>query len=266
MKLKGGNMNDDFFLLDIPDYIPTFENKKAYGYNNSKLKNELLRLLCEVSDGYCMYCYNSIKINGNFYADLEHGIEKSINADQLEECVPNISISCPKCNQKYKKVGEKKRVSFMKCQKFYVDHCKKNNCKKLCDSMIEFRKKYITNGNLLIRPFENYSLENHKLELQYDVLNAKYIPSRKNEYSETEKRIIEGHIELFQLNTSIRRNREVSLYCKDVIDYKNLLIGMRYNNFIVKLLQEKLQNLNNLNNAIEICKIIYFFNFIKMAT
>ena len=105
-----------------------------------------------------------------------------------------------------------------------------------------------------------------KLRLQYDLLNARYIPSQKLAYTEEEKKIIEGHINLFQLNRPQRRNREVPQYCKNVIDQGCLLIGVKYNNYMVELLQQKLRDLNSLEKAIEVCKIIYFMNFIKMAT
>lgn len=259
-------MDDDFFLIDIPAYLPVFEERIQYGYSDEKARRELLLFLCDVSDGYCMYCYNSVKINGNIYADLEHGIEKSIDKDIFEDCIPNISISCSKCNQKYKRMGEKKRISFMKDQNLKLEGCKKGSCKQPCDKMVEIRKKYIYNGKILIPPFGNSIYEQQKLELQYDLLNAKYIPSRKWEYTPDEQNIIENHINKFKLNSSVRRNREVALYCKNVIDQRSLLIGVRYNNYVVELLRKKLSGLNDLEKAIEVCKIVYFLNFIKLAT
>ena len=259
-------MSNDFFLVDIPEFIPEYDEKRQYGYSDTQLKKQLIQLLCNTSEGYCMYCYNSVKINGNIYADLEHGIEKSIDNEIFEDCIPNISISCSKCNQKYKRLGEKKRISYMKEQKKEIIGCQNIDCKQLCDQMGELRKKYVDNGKILIYPFGNCIIDKNKLEIQYDLLNAKYIPSEKYDYTKHEREVIENHIKLFRLNSPERRNREVPLYCKNVINQKSLLLDIRYNNYIVDLFRKKLEKLNSISKAVEICKIVYFMNFIKMAT
>ena len=132
--------------------------------------------------------------------------------------------------------------------------------------MVELRKKYVDNGKILIYPFGNCIIDKNKLEIQYDLLNAKYIPSEKYDYTKHEREVIENHIKLFRLNSSERRNREVPLYCKNVINQKSLLLDIRYNNYIVDLFRKKLEKLNSISKAVEICKIVYFMNFIKMAT
>lgn len=190
-------MSNDFFLVDIPEFIPEYDEKRQYGYSDTQLKKQLIQLLCNTSEGYCMYCYNSVKINGNIYADLEHGIEKSIDNEIFEDCIPNISISCSKCNQKYKRLGEKKRISYMKEQKKEIIGCRNIDCKQLCDQMVELRKKYVDNGKILIYPFGNCIIDKNKLEIQYDLLNAKYIPSEKYDYTKHEREVIENHIKLF---------------------------------------------------------------------
>ncbi len=60
-----------------------------------------------------MYCYTRVRVDEKLYANLEHAIEKS-NSDKLIECVPNIGLSCPVCNQTFKRIGEKylKTISF----------------------------------------------------------------------------------------------------------------------------------------------------------
>lgn len=213
-----------------------------------------------------MCFFELYKGNGNIYADLEHGIEKSIDNEIFEDCIPNISISCSKCNQKYKRLGEKKRISYMKEQKKEIIGCRNIDCKQLCDQMVELRKKYVDNGKILIYPFGNCIIDKNKLEIQYDLLNAKYIPSEKYDYTKHEREVIENHIKLFRLNSPERRNREVPLYCKNVINQKSLLLDIRYNNYIVDLFRKKLEKLNSISKAVEICKIVYFMNFIKMAT
>lgn len=96
--------------------------------------------------------------------------------------------------------------------------------------------------------------------------NLQYIPSEKYDYTKHEREVIENHIKLFRLNSPERRNREVPLYCKNVINQKSLLLDIRYNNYIVDLFRKKLEKLNSISKAVEICKIVYFMNFIKMAT
>lgn len=258
-------MEDDFFLIDIPEFLPQYKINKTYGYCNEYKRKELQQLLCQVSKGYCMYCYNLVKINGHIYGDLEHGIEKSIEEDKLKECIPNIGIACSKCNQKYKRYGEKKRILFIKKEQLFFKDCKEN-CTTFCNEMLEIRKKYIKNGKILVQPHYNYIYEKKNLRIQYDLLNAKYIPSKKVIYDSEEIEVIEGHINLFQLNNPERRNREVALYCKNVFDNRNLLTEIHYNNYIVDLLREKLERVNNIDLALEICKIIYFANFIKRVT
>ena len=154
----------------------------------------------------------------------------------------------------------------MKKQKINIMNCQGNKCKKLCEKMKKIRKQYSGTGGILVPPFDNFGINENKMEIQYDLLNARYIPSEKYNYTEEERKIIENHIKLFHLNSSERRNREVALYCKNVIDQESLLTGIRYNNYIVDLFREKLEKLDNISKAIEICKIIYFMNFIKMAT
>ena len=101
-------MTEESFLLDIPDFIPEYQEK--------------------IND----------RVN---IGQLEHSIEKSIDEEYLTECVPNISLACPYCNQSLKRIGEKKRVSAVKpvVKNFEKDlKCKKNSCKGECDNYKAF--------------------------------------------------------------------------------------------------------------------------------
>ena len=51
-------MDNDFFLLDVPEYIPQYDSNIKYSYSDTQMKKELLRFLCSVSNGYCMYWLN----------------------------------------------------------------------------------------------------------------------------------------------------------------------------------------------------------------
>ena len=99
---------EDIFLIEIPIFKPKYKKWKKYGYKNSIEKENLKSVLEECSNGYCMYCYTRIRIDGKFYANLEHAIEKN-NSKKLVECVPNIGLACSVCNQSLKKRGENNR-------------------------------------------------------------------------------------------------------------------------------------------------------------
>ena len=98
---------EDFLLLEMPIFRPHYKRWKKYGYTNITEKNNLKDALEESTSGYCMYCYTRVRVDEKLYANLEHAIEKS-NSDKLIECIPNIGLSCPVCNQTFKRIGEKK--------------------------------------------------------------------------------------------------------------------------------------------------------------
>lgn len=52
-------MEEDFFVVDIPVFVPVYDANKRYGW--SKYKDNLWKLLSETTGGYCMYCYDSIR-------------------------------------------------------------------------------------------------------------------------------------------------------------------------------------------------------------
>ena len=103
------------------------------------------------------------------------------------------------------------------------------------------------------------------LRLQYELLNCRYIPSEKEEYTEEERDIIEQHIRLFGLNSSERKNNEIGKYCRNVVDTHSLLLDIDYNNLMVELLKEKLQKTDT-ENANKICTVIYNAAFDYLAT
>lgn len=49
---------EDFFVVDIPVFVPEYDKDKKYGWTN--YKDELWDLLKETTHGYCMYCYDRI--------------------------------------------------------------------------------------------------------------------------------------------------------------------------------------------------------------
>lgn len=100
-------MKEDFFLIDIPVFKPVYVMNEKYGW--TKHKENLLLLLKDTTDGYCMYCYDSVWINRQIRGQIEHGIERVNSKQYLSDCVPNLGLACDNCNLSYKRRGEKIR-------------------------------------------------------------------------------------------------------------------------------------------------------------
>ena len=117
-------MAEDFFILDVPVFMPVYKSDTKYGW--TKYKDNLWDLLKETSNGYCMYCYDTIWINGQRRGQIEHGIEKKNSEKSLSDCIPNLAIACEICNSKYKKRGEKSR----RLATEYINEFEKGSCSK----------------------------------------------------------------------------------------------------------------------------------------
>ena len=250
-------MTRDFLLIDIPVFVPEYDENKEYGWN--KFKDNLWDLLKNTTKGYCMYCYDSIWINGQRRGQIEHGIEKVNLPERLEDCVPNLGIACENCNMKYKKRGEmQRRLPPQSIKEFGEGECLRFSCKAPCDKFKKLRAEYMRKGKIMIQPFEARKADGGRsLRIQYDLYQCKYIPSRNcGEYDEEELAIIEGHIKQFALNGADRKNYELEKFCKNVIDNRCLMQGYEYNNLVVELFRKKLQGIS-MKEAINICKTIY---------
>lgn len=175
---------EDFFVVDIPVFVPEYDKDKKYGWTN--YKDELWDLLKETTHGYCMYCYDRIWINQERRGQIEHGIEKKNSMKRLQDCVPNLGISCENCNQKYKKRGEqKRRLSQEQICEFEKGECTSFECKEMCTSFRKIRRAYVKQGKIMIQPFETKLEENgNVLRIQYDLLQCKYIPMKSYHYTE----------------------------------------------------------------------------------
>lgn len=259
-------MTEDFFLIDIPVFEPEYDTEVKYGW--SKYKYNTWDLLKNTTGGYCMYCYDSIWINGQRRGQIEHGIEKTNSPERLTDCVPNLGIACENCNDSYKRRGEvKRKLSRESIEEFECGECLKYDCKSPCEKFKVLRRKYIRNGKIVLQPFEAKCREDgHSLRLQYDLLNCRYIPSRScREYDREELDIIAGHIKLFELNSPERKNYEIGKFCKNVIDNQCLMQGVTYNSMLVELFREKLRKLE-LKEAVNVCRIVYMKAFYSKAT
>ena len=86
-------MPDIFAQIEMPVFSPLYDPDTEYGYKKSQHKKNLQALLNKTSEGFCMYCYVRVAIDGKLWGHLEHSIEKK-NSRYLTECVPNIAWAC----------------------------------------------------------------------------------------------------------------------------------------------------------------------------
>ena len=257
-------MECDFFKIDIPDFIPIYEENKPYGW--TKYKEDTWDLLVRASGNYCMYCYDKVVINNQKRGQIEHGMEKTILKEKLTDCVPNLGVACENCNQKYKRKGEKlRKLNAEEIADLIEVECPQYECKKMCDAFKRVRMRYVKKGKIILQPFGVVNEETgHTLHMQYDLLEFKYVPSTERySYTEEELKIIEGHIELFGLNSALRKNHEIARYCKGVVAQNSLLEEIEFNNMLVDLLREKLKRMK-IDDAIHVCRIIYEIAWIKL--
>ena len=89
---------EDFFVVDIPVFVPEYDKDKKYGWTN--YKDELWDLLKETTHGYCMYCYDRIWINQERRGQIEHGIEKKNSMKRLQDFGLPVSALPKWLNQK----------------------------------------------------------------------------------------------------------------------------------------------------------------------
>lgn len=259
-------MKQDFFLIDIPVFIPQYDSEMKYGWN--KYKENLWDLLSNTTSGYCMYCYDAIVINNKKRGQIEHGIEQNNSKARLSDCVPNLGIACEICNDSYKRRGEgKRKLPKDMIEEFEKGECIGYDCKQMCNKFLKIREEYVSKGRIILQPFGVTNKDTgHELRLQYDLLKCKYVPCHTYyEYSKEELDFIKAHIELFGLNSSERKNYEVGKYCKNVVNYRSLMPDIKYNNLVVELFREKLMKIE-LEKAIKICEIAYNSAFYKLAT
>lgn len=55
---------EDYLLLEIPAFKPEYKAGVPYGYGNVREKENTKAILYQASNGYCMYCYSRILIDG----------------------------------------------------------------------------------------------------------------------------------------------------------------------------------------------------------
>lgn len=244
----------------MPDFKPVYSQNVQYGYYG-KRGDRLKELLLKTSCYHCMYCFASLKGDRTDLGEIEHSIEKTLS-EYLVECVPNMSIVCSNCNQSLKRVGEKKRKEkikpYMKTYEKNVE-CQGMDCKAICGPYLALRRQYCKLNQLHLQPYgiegENSGQE---YRLQYDIMNAEFIPSKKYAYDDSDRKILEHHIRQFKLNDIHYKTEALLKFVEDTIEaegkynkHKN-----RYSNYIVDLFVEKIKGYST-EDVLKICENIY---------
>ncbi len=242
-------------ILEIPSFVPNYDKNTNYGCKGLNADN-LLDLLYSTTDGYCMYCYSKIYIDSKRFGHLEHSIEKRHSSVRLEECVPNIGLACPKCNQSFKKVGDKGQVFTKKQIESYEQvACTQEKCTDECSAYKKLKRIYLKKRKIILQPM-GITFGNHIYKIQYNLLKLLFEPSISVPYTDEEKEFINQHILRFNLNDSKYRTRELLKFCEDVINGDAHLRKGKYNNYIVDLFMDKLKNLDE-KSRLKLCGAIY---------
>lgn len=246
--------------LQIPIFCPEYEEDVSYGYKYSK-GERLSELLFKTSEGYCMYCYTRILIDSKKFGQLEHAIEKR-HSDRLKECVPNLGLACPKCNQSFKKVGDIGEIFTTKQKSdFESGECTKEKCKKECSAYKRLKRRYLTKRTIILQPMG--VVKNKKpYRIQYNLLKLEFEPSDIVDYIEDEKDFIRGHINYFNLNDASYRTRELVWFCKDFINGDKYIRKGKYNNYIVDLFIDLLMQLGAQERE-RLCELVYKIAMMK---
>ena len=261
-------MQENMLLLDIPEFHVVYQ-EEDYSYTKEKGKENLQKILYEASHNYCMYCYTRIKSDNRGWGHLEHAIEKNICQKRLINCIPNIGITCSVCNNRYKKAGERKRYPEKDIVlRFSQNECTVN-CKDTCLDYQLLKNSYLKKkeAHIILQP-EGVVGEDtgEKLLLQYDVLEAKFIPNTSVEYSMKEIQFIEDHIERFRLNAKEEKSRQLIRFVEDTIEKEGNYTKIDYNNMIVELFVTQVLKNRSQKEILKLCKLIYTISCVKFNT
>lgn len=253
-------MDEGIYVLDMPDFQPVYAENIPYGYKG-KRGRVLKKLLLETSYYHCMYCFASLKGDRTDLGELEHSVEKTLS-DSLIECVPNISVTCNNCNGSLKRAGEKQRKGKMKpyIKQFEKNsNCKGIGCKGFCDAYAALRKHYCIINKLNLQPYGlKGSMSGLEYRIQYDIMNAEFIPSSRYSYDADDRDILEHHIRQFRLNDTDFRTGALIEFIEDTINADGKYSKRKniYTNYIVDLFIEKIKHFSS-ETVLKICEKIY---------
>ncbi|MBN9645573.1 hypothetical protein J0L31_01165 [Terrisporobacter glycolicus] len=205
--------------LKFPSSFSVKYPKENLLYYSGRGKENILKILMNSCNSYCMYCGKSIITDSKEEFNIEHSLEKSMKINDnnfLENCKYNLSIACPSCNQKYKT-----RMIDILPQNLFENKidCLTKECTEPCDIFKTIFKEYIKLNNIILQPnvIESY-LKDYIIE--YDLFNHIFEPGE--ECSDLEARsFISNHIARFHLNREMY-TESVLRVCEKI--YNNIKI------------------------------------------
>lgn len=253
-------MGENIYVLDMPDFKPIYSKNIQYGYYG-KRRTALKNLLLETSCFHCMYCFASLKGDRTDLGEIEHSVEKTLS-NHLTECVPNMAITCNNCNQSLKRAGERQRKEKMKpyMEQFEKNlNCKNTECKTFCNAYSDLKKQYCKLNKINLQPYGmTGEVSGLEYRIQYDIMNAEFIPSQKYDYDDIDIEILEHHIRQFKLNDANYKTEALIEFIEDTIeaDGKYSRHKNKYSNYIVDLFVEKIKEYSS-EEVLKICEKIY---------
>lgn len=221
-------------LLDIPSFVPEYQEEIEYGYKNKPREN-LEKILRKTSKNHCMYCYCLLQNDRVNIGNLEHSIEKK----RVEAIIPSV--------------------------KNFTNNleCKGRKCKSECDNYKELKSEYCRESQIILQPMGVKGEDSGQdYRLQYDVEKAEFIPSKKYSYDEKDIKYINHHINQFKLNDKSFKTKALVCFVEDVVEAEGRYRKNRkYSNYIVDLFKESIQNLSR-EEVLELCEQISVRNFL----
>lgn len=251
------------------------DNKNYYG---ETFKKDLEKVLLRASDYYCMYCGRRILLDNEYYFNLEHSIEKDgyLGIEKpktpFKNCKFNLSITCIKCNQKYKNKMIN-RVPYNMVNKEL--NCLSKCCSEPCQEYIQTKNEYLKRNKIILQPSGVKNDKGKFFRIQYDLIKQIYVPNLQEEMSTEEINFIQEHIARFNLNRSTSSTciMEVCELLWKIIDIitetftvkKVLEIAkeVHFNNVIAKLfLRFVEQNIHDISMLKDFCELYMILSFI----
>ena len=250
------------------------KNKLYYNSNNI---GEIKNILWNSSKGFCMYCGRKIDIDNQIYSDIEHSIEKKGQNEQdgkesiLTHCKFNMSLSCSKCNQKYK---TRMLESIELDEKDYeIKSCLLKKCSRPCKKYNRLKKMHCQYNNIILQP-GGVKDNNIQYKIAYNLVKHTYEPMYWGENKKCDD-YIWNHISRFHLNREMKSESIIKV-CEFVINlYENsnseftmnqfisIMDGYLYENYLAILFVDYIVlNLHNAFQIYEFCKFIIILSFL----
>lgn len=258
---------EDYLTIEMPKFRPNYRRWNRYGWKRPKERENSKEVLLEAGRGYCMYCYTRIQVAGKYMGDLEHAIERR-NSVLLEECIPNIGIACPVCNESFKRIGEKKRrldreQIYAFCERARCSETVRKQCTVPCKALKMLQTDYYQkeDSHIILQPMGAKGRKSRQdLRVQYDVLRRKFQPSENPLYDREDLNFINEHIQRFHLNDPQYCTGQLMAFVRQVVDQQGKVPKYEYNNLVVELFAEKLSGKTE-EEVLKICQAIYIIGF-----